>query len=403
VLGVVYDNGSVSAAELAAGLAGLGPVTFLVPASDHVDRMRPVLAELGQVVELTADAGTGLTGVVTFSELMVRHTAELAAKAGLDYHTPETARALTDKLCQRSVLQAAGVDSVRHRAVDDDLWSALQAVGLPAVVKPVVGQGSRDTHLVTDESTAKALAGSVGPGTVVEEYLVGRPSRPFGDYVSVESLTRAGESTHLAVTGKYPLVPPFREVGQFWPAPLPPDELDQVTGLVDAALRALGVRTGLTHTEVKLTADGPRIIEVNGRLGGHIHELAKRSCGVDLVRVAAQVALGEPVRAEPLLPARVHFQYNGTGPVEAGRLTEILGVRSVRGTPGVTGYRGYVRAGEHLPGGVMTRQLDLLCGDAVDHETMFGVLDEALAHLSYRFALDDGREVLLPAVRPWAC
>jgi hypothetical protein len=33
---------------------------------------------------------------------------------------------------------------------------------------------------------------------------------------------------------------------------------------------------------------------------------------------------------------------------------------------------------------------------------MFGVLDEALAHLSYRFALDDGREVLLPAVRPWA-
>jgi carbamoylphosphate synthase large subunit len=69
--------------------------------------------------------------------------------------------------------------------------------------------------------------------------------------------------THFAITGKYPLLPPFRERGDFWPAWLTDDERDREGPLTSEALRALGITTGVAHTEIKLTPDGPRIIEVN--------------------------------------------------------------------------------------------------------------------------------------------
>ena len=63
--------------------------------------------------------------------------------------------------------------------------------------------------------------------------------------------------------------------------------------LATAALRALGVRTGGFHTEIKLTPDGPRVIEVNGRLGGGVPEMLLQASGESLMRLSMRVALGE--------------------------------------------------------------------------------------------------------------
>ncbi|MFD0531315.1 acetyl-CoA carboxylase biotin carboxylase subunit family protein [Kitasatospora arboriphila] len=131
-------------------------------------------------------------------------------------------------------------------------------------MKPLYGGGSRDTHLVRDEETLARLAERHPAGMMVEEYLQGRPSLPYGDYVSVESLCAPDRITHVSVSGKFPMAPPFREQGQFWPSALPPQDVAAVADLTTRALRALGVDFGVTHTEVKLTARGPRIIEVNG-------------------------------------------------------------------------------------------------------------------------------------------
>ena len=49
--------------------------------------------------------------------------------------------------------------------------------------------------------------------------------------------------------------------------------------IASMAIKALGVRVGFLHTEIKLTPDGPRIIEVNGRLGGSVAEMAKACHG----------------------------------------------------------------------------------------------------------------------------
>ncbi|MDM4721492.1 hypothetical protein QTQ03_18535 [Micromonospora sp. WMMA1363] len=48
----------------------------------------------------------------------------------------------------------------------------------------------------------------------------------------------------------------------------------------------------MTHTEVKLTPDGPDIIEINGRVGGHLNRLLRLVDGPDLVAVALSLAMG---------------------------------------------------------------------------------------------------------------
>ena len=416
-IAVVYDQGSASPHEIAVGMAGLGPISFVAAGSTHVARVRPVLERIGRFVGLTGETDRDAAAVarlrpraiLTFSDQLLPTTAALAEALGLPYHTPRTALVLTDKWQQRRVLERSGVDAVRSRVVNhrDDLWRAVATCGLPAVLKPRRGQSSRHTYPVPDEAAAAALAATLFaddadtgvPSWVLEEMLVGRDTRPFGDYVSVETASEPGGSiVPVAVTGNHPMVAPFRELGHFWPSTLDRQEQRDVVELAVSAVSALGVTLGFCHTEIKLTATGPRIIEVNGRLSGHLNELARRSCGVDLVRSCAALALGRPLPHGRLTPARVFFQFNTPAPVEPCRLRAVHGAARVRTVPGVTAYRSYVRPGEHLPGGVGTRQLDLLCGDAQDHEAMLGVLAAALPLLSFEYEAADGRIWVAPPV-----
>jgi len=119
----------------------------------------------------------------------------------------------------------------------------------------------------------------------IEQYLPARDraERAFADYVSVESLVAYGEISHLAVTGRFPLARPFRETGMFIPADLPQAQQAVVLEVATAALRALGVQTGCFHTEIKLTPSGPRVIEVNGRLGGGVPDMLFQASGVSLL------------------------------------------------------------------------------------------------------------------------
>ncbi|MGW1840185.1 ATP-grasp domain-containing protein [Streptomyces sp. BBFR2] len=419
-IAVVYDRGAVAAGEIAAGLTGLGTPVFLTPDSPHTRRMLHVLEGLGTVLPLTGDLAADTeavrdlapAAVLTFSESMLRTTAALTGALGLPGHDPDTAQLLTDKTRQRARLREAGVDDVRSHPLHtaEDGPRAFAVTGLPAIIKPVRGEGSRATYVVhTEEEAARVVAEAfaavpaAGPGPVfvAEEFLQGRRDLPFGDYVAVESLCSPHGVTHLAVSGKYALVPPFREAGVYWPSALGADEESAVEDLAGRALAALGVTSGLAHTEIKLTPDGPRIIEVNGRIGGHVNHLAQFACGVDLVRMAALLALGRRVRPPRLRPEQVHFLRYGLAPVEPATLTAVHGDHEVRELPGIAGYRTYRRIGDRLDGGVMTQPMDLLWGVAPDHAAMGALVDKALSVLGYEFEFAEGTRRL--AARDLLC
>ncbi|MFD6492101.1 ATP-grasp domain-containing protein [Streptomyces sp. NPDC060188] len=409
VIAVVYDFGSVAPADIVDRLEPLGDVVLAVCHSPHTEELAPLLADLAPVVPVrdgntdAFDASADLLrahrpdAVLTYSERRLGTTAELAARLGLPFHDARTVRLLTDKHEQRRRLRERGVDPVRGRLLrtPGDWAPALAAVGLPAVLKPVRGEGSRSTHLVREAAAGAALAAHLltAPASeggedalVLEEYLEGAGAGPFGDHVSVESAVLDGRVTHWAVTGKFPLAPPFREVGHFWPAPVTGAERDAVLALAANAVEALGVRTGITHTEVKLTQDGPRLIEVNGRLGGFQSGLGRLAGGLDPVLLAAQVALGPPLPATWVPDDRVTYARALPTPAEGGLLTGVSGVGEVRGLPGVDAYETRVQPGRTVEPGVGTGELAVLWGTADDHDTMLAVLDRALDTLTYTFA-----------------
>jgi hypothetical protein len=412
-LAVVYDVGAALPLEIARATRKLGKTTFVLGPSEHVGAARSIFRPFGTVLSLDDGFDTvvrtlrrsAVAGVVTFSERMLGVTQDLAGTLGLPRNAPATVRLLTDKLAQRQRLRERGLSTVRSALLrtTTDVDAALARIGLPAVLKPRIGEASRDTHLLTDPAAGRELARrllAVAGEFVVEQFLAGRDEAPYGDYVSVECAVVAGAATAIAVTGKLPLLPPFRESGQFWPPTLPAHEAQAASDMAVRAVTALGMRAGIAHVELKLTSTGPAVVEVNGRLGGFQPDLAARAVGLDVIELAGRIALGDPVNIPPVRPDRVYFQYWCPAPTKAIHFVDVTGVRRVLGIDGVTGYLPLIRTGSALPGGVGTQRLGMLCGDAPDHEHMIKTLDLALRHLTYRFRTDEGDIVVAAADVP---
>lgn len=343
------------------------------------------------------------SGVTTFSEGLVPFTARLAHALGLPYHDRETVARLTDKYAQRRRLAERGVDAVRSALVTSRA-EALDLLGAwpgPVVVKPVRGQSSIDTHLVTGAADFPAdLTPTPERPFVVEEFLRGRDEGDFGDYVSVESLVVDGVAHTLGVTGKFPLMPPFREHGGFVPSHLPPAEHEGVARLANDAALALGIRQGLVHTEIKLTPEGPRIIEVNGRLGGFLADMYLRAMGVDLHELGIRAACGLPVELPGSAVGSVEFQYFGLSPLPGGgELSRVEGAEVMLKEPGIVGHWQRLAVGGQLPPAATSFFMDILLGSAPDHAAMLETIDRGLAHLRLTFTESDGRTSVWQARR----
>ncbi|MFD3873083.1 acetyl-CoA carboxylase biotin carboxylase subunit family protein [Streptomyces sp. NPDC058623] len=387
LLAVVFDRGSAGAVEVLASARKLCGVVFVCDDAG----VATGLGEVGEVLDVSglgaaerakALVELGVEGITTFSEYRLAWTAELAAACGLVFHSPEVVEGLVDKERQRARLREAGVQSTRCVAVRvvDEVPGALAEVGLPAVIKPRSGAGSVDTcrvdtHEQAMERAGRFLAGG-GAEFVVEEFLAGDPEAAgpgFGDYVSVESVSSGGVLRHVCVTGKLPLAEPFRETGMFQPACLSGELEREVYALTEASVRGLGITDGVTHVEIKLTPDGPRLIEVNGRMGGYVGALLRRSARFDLLRAALRAALGMPLEVpEPSFDG-VEFVYFVTPPATEGGqiLAGVRGLDEVAALEGVWQVKVDAEAGRELHWRAGTEgHLGTVHGAVADHAAL---------------------------------
>ncbi len=336
---VIYTTGAVRPLELAADM-GEHALVFACRAADVDDSEHDLLHAIAPVIDLT-DEESGLaelaalrpSGILAFSDQDLALAARVAARLGLRFHTEDVALALTDKSEQRCRLAGAGLRTPRFRIIGSpgEVRRALEHVGTPAVLKPVVGSGSRHTYRIAEPSQADRFAGyafSSGGDTefLLEEELIGDPGiagEEFGDYVSVELLLLDGQPLVREVTGRLPLTEPFREVGLFIPSTLRTADRAAVEATALDACRALGLRDGWVHAELKLTADGPAVIEVNGRIGGYIAVLLRRATGLEAIRAAMDVAVGNVPALPPPAYLATSLVHLISPPIGARRLLSV--------------------------------------------------------------------------------
>jgi hypothetical protein len=358
-LAVFLDSASASIMEVYEAARDTCRIVWVVGWSPDFPSTR-VLARFGEVVDvssLTPEgaidrlAATQIDGVVVFNDAPLRFAAAVAHRRGLIFHSPETTVLLTDKLAQRRALQHAGLRVPTFAAAGVNGIEG--QVEYPAVLKPRVGAGSRDTFRVSSESEAKRVLATCDPDEkfILEGFISDRPATGAlaADVVSVESIARNGDIHHVTVTGRFPFVEPFRETGSFVPSNVSVDERRSIETLASAAIEALGIRDSIVHTEVKMTPSGPWIVEVNGRLGGGISNLISRVAGPPLVRWALRLALGLEVSEVPIVsaPPIAFFRWI-VSPVDATVVTRIEGVRAARSLEGVDDAVLNRAVGEHV-------------------------------------------------------
>ncbi|MCX5015513.1 ATP-grasp domain-containing protein [Streptomyces sp. NBC_00555] len=312
-------------------------------------------------------AHPGPAGVLTWDETLLRTTAEVAARLGLLHMSPDAVDRCRDKLTTRRILGAAGVPSAgfRHVRTPAEALDAAEALGYPVVVKPRALAGSIGVTLASDARELAAAfdqaAGSSFPGitgldgVIVEEYLT-------GPEISVDCAVQGGRAVVVNVARKrLGFTPYFEEVGHLVAPWRHEPWADAVLSVVTEAHAALGIRTGLTHTELRLTPTGPRVVEVNGRLGGDfIPLLGALATGVDLVAAACDIALG---RTPDLTPTRdrcaeVTFVY----PPHDGQVRS-LDLSAAEAVPGVERAVALAARGTELllpPRGIVPRLAALL-------------------------------------------
>lgn len=334
VLVVVYDEGSVGPARIAcAAEANDCEVIFVMGDSDHAREMRPALEAFGTVIEFEEGCGSELlrslidlrpAGILTFSEYQIGYTAELGEALELRYHATKDVAGITRKDEQRRLLASADVEVLRARAITaaDEVVDALSCVGLPAIVKPVLGASSRHTIAVSDATECHAVVEAFleqEPALLLEELLIGRSvPAPWGDYIAVDCVASGGDVAPIFVTSKFCLAEPFRERGGYGARSIVSEaELRRVEDLACRAIRALNIRDGIADVELKLTATGPRIIEVNGRLGGWVDELARRANAADPVDLAIRAALGVDIEPPGPTDGPIAFHYVVVPPLTA--------------------------------------------------------------------------------------
>ena len=241
-------------------------------------------------------------GVLSMHDSDLVWTAHLAELLELPFHSVDTALKLTDKHAQREALAAAGLSVPRFRIIAGDADAAAVteiATGFtyPAVLKPRNGQASRDTLPISSplelDATLDQLRGE--PDWRVEDFVL-EGFVPDASTDSVEpasrTLSRSRASSRTAMSSTRRSAPARRSCGRSArpatprPTALSDELADQVFTVAGDAAHALGVTIGCLHTEIKLTDDGPVVIEVNGRPGGGMSEMLERASGFSILRTA---------------------------------------------------------------------------------------------------------------------
>ena len=300
----------------------------------------------------------GVNGVLTVSsDRAVPVVATVAEGVGLPTIGSDVAHRMTHKIAMRRTLAEAGIPQPPFAAVRSlaEGRSAIETVGLPAVLKPVDSGGQRGLFRIDDPGDLEshlhaALAESPGREAILEGFVDGTEMNGI-------VVARGGEARVVTLSDR--LRPDGVGFGVGWihvfPASVHSDQLELAERTAERSVASLGLRDGIAFPQLIACRDGSvSVVEVAARIpGGQMSDLVRHAVGVDLVEVALRFALGETVPDEVALPRfsqplAIRFLTASPGPLPTGTVTRIGPLEPVLAAEGVVQAETYLTEGETI-------------------------------------------------------
>jgi len=241
-----------------------------------------------------------IDGIMTLAtDMPMRSVAAVAKEMNLIGVDEDTALKATNKAEMRAALQRDGVPIPKFFKVanEKEYQKAVKQFRVPFIVKPADSSGSRGIFKVADITNQELIDEAynysksfsrVGD-VVVEEYM-------SGPEVSVETLSIDGTCHVIQITDKLTTgAPHYVEMGHSQPTRHSNEIVEKISEVAKAANKAIGIKNGPSHTEIIVTNEGPKIVELGARLGGDniTTHLVPLSTGVNMVECCIKIALGE--------------------------------------------------------------------------------------------------------------
>ncbi len=284
-----------------------------------------------------------IDAVIPVDDAGVMIAAIASEELGLTHNPPAAVAATRNKAILRKVLEEREVPQPSYElaAPSSDTVALAEVVGTPVVIKPLSLSASRGVIRVDHPLQVPpvverirrilAVAGqNPNEPILIERYIPGKE-------IALEGLLFEGALDVLALFDKpEPMEGPyFAETMLVTPSRLHPEILEEVETVTARAVRALGLREGPIHAELRVDGNRVAIIEVAARsIGG----LCGRSLhfgllGATLVNLLLRHALGmhTNTRREDIASGVLMI------PVpSAGTLQAVNGLGAARAVPRIT-------------------------------------------------------------------
>eukprot|EP00190_Bangiopsis_sp_CCMP1999_P001673 CAMPEP_0198729044 /NCGR_PEP_ID=MMETSP1475-20131203/13952_1 /TAXON_ID= ORGANISM="Unidentified sp., Strain CCMP1999" /NCGR_SAMPLE_ID=MMETSP1475 /ASSEMBLY_ACC=CAM_ASM_001111 /LENGTH=545 /DNA_ID=CAMNT_0044491581 /DNA_START=10 /DNA_END=1643 /DNA_ORIENTATION=- len=279
-----------------------------------------------RAIDIVMSLDTNFDAVTTYYEDAVPLATRLSHALGFELNPISACDIARNKRRTRQVMREAGLPTPAFCSIKEkgDLEEALKTVGFPAVLKPAFGAASLGVFKVNSEEETRRMYTEIlktmqpeldpiwaqGTEVILEEFY-------DGDEFDIDLLLFDGRCVYAKLADNWACCEPwFQETGLNMPSLYPKGKADELVRLAVDSTLALGFRYGAFHVELKYTSRGPRLIEVNARMGGvAVRDSNLLAWGVDLVEEHCMAMLKIPILpATPEKFLKLHMSYGLIAP-----------------------------------------------------------------------------------------
>ena len=314
---------------------------------------------LVDVVSFFEYRGISVDAIGTFYEHNVAQTADVAAALNLIGIDSGAARkSSTNKLLMRKFCQRAGIPMPRYTISNinnkEHLKSSIGDIGFPSVIKPIFGSDSFGTIKIEKGYDIDKIIDEIRLNTVKEKDEIFKLYT--GNVLVEEYLPGSVVSVDGVVQNRLPIFagmvefimgpePRFTQEGSYIPTRLDAKTIDDCKSMATSILIALKFNNCGFHCELRITPNGPRLLEIAARLpGGPIQLGYKQAYGIDLTSTIIDIWLGKKVQI--IEKKHSYVMHKDILPKHNGVIRKIEGLDKVRAIPEIWDFLKFVRAGD---------------------------------------------------------